>query len=76
MVSAAEGQLFKSKMDPCGVCGKRMIANDAVLRSKYGNWDYDRCEKIERATTRLAALYVWSRCREIMKGMVDLTTKL
>ena len=27
MVSGSEGELFKSKIDPCGVCGRRVTAN-------------------------------------------------
>ena len=37
MVSGTEGKLFKSKTDPCGVCGRRDMAN-SVLCTKCGNW--------------------------------------
>ena len=37
MVSGSEGELFKSKIDPCGVCGRRVMAN-SVLRTKCGGW--------------------------------------
>ena len=30
MVSGSEGELFKSKIDPCGVCGKRVMANSVL----------------------------------------------
>ena len=36
MVRGSEGELFKSKIDPCGVCGKRVMA-DSVLCTKCGN---------------------------------------
>ena len=36
MVSGSEGKLFKSKIDPCGVCGRRVMAN-SVLCTKCGN---------------------------------------
>ena len=36
MVSGSEGELYKSKIDPCGVCGKRVMANP-VLCTKCGN---------------------------------------
>ena len=36
MVSGSEGELFKSKIDPCGVCGRRVMAN-SVLCTKCGN---------------------------------------
>ena len=36
MVSESEGELFKSKIDPCGVCGRRVMAN-SVLCTKCGS---------------------------------------
>ena len=47
MVSGLKGKLFKSKMDPCGVCGRRVIAN-SVLCTKCENWVRGRCAKIKR----------------------------
>ena len=37
MVSGSEGELFKSKIDPCGVCERRVITN-SVLCTICGNW--------------------------------------
>ena len=37
MVSGSEGELFKSKIDLRGVCGRRVMAN-SVLCKKCGNW--------------------------------------
>ena len=45
MVSGSEGELFKSKLDPCGICGRRVMAN-SVLCTKHGNWVHGRCAKI------------------------------
>ena len=47
MVSTLEGELFKSKIDPCGVCGRRVMAN-SVLCTKCGNWVHGRCVKIRK----------------------------
>ena len=44
MASGSEGELFKSKIDSCGVCGKRVMAN-SVLCTKCGNWVRGRCTK-------------------------------
>ena len=46
MLSGSEGELFKSKTDPCGVCGRRVMAN-LVFCTKCGNWVCGRCAKIE-----------------------------
>ena len=70
MVRGSEEELFKSKVDPCEVCGRRVMAN-SVLCTKYGNWVHGRCAKIERVMARLAMDFVYSRCREIMKGGFD-----
>ena len=70
MVSGSEGELFKSKIDPCGVCGRRVMAN-SVLCTKCGNWIHGKCEKIKRATARLAMHFVCLKGRGIMEGMVD-----
>ena len=75
MVSRSEGELFKSKIDPCGVCGKRVMAN-SVLCTKCGSWVHGKCAKIKRATARLAMHFVCSKCIGIMEGMVDSIEKL
>ena len=48
-VSGAEGEVSVSKVDPCGVCGKLVIAN-SVLCMKYGKWIHGRCAKVRRVT--------------------------
>ena len=37
MESGSEGELFKSMIDPCGVCGRGVMAN-LVLCTKCGSW--------------------------------------
>ena len=46
MASGLEGELFKSKTDQCGICGKRVMAN-LVLCTICGNWVHGRCAKIK-----------------------------
>ena len=48
MVSGSEGKLFKSKIDSCGVCGRRVMAN-SVLCTKCENWVHGRCAKIKES---------------------------
>ena len=45
MESGAEGELFKSKIDPCGVCGRRVMVN-SVLYTKCENCVHRRCAKV------------------------------
>ena len=30
MISRSEGELFKSKIDPCGICGRKVMANSVL----------------------------------------------
>ena len=73
MVSGSEGELFKSKIDPCGVCERRVMAN-SVLCIKCGNWLHGRCAKIKKVT--LAMHFICSKCKGIMEETVDSIKKL
>ena len=72
MVNGSEGKLFKSKIDPCAVCGRRVMANSVLCR----NWVHGKCAKIKRATARLAMHFVCLKCKEIMEATMDLIEKL
>ena len=75
MVSGSEGELYKSKIDPCGVCGRRVMAN-SVLCTKCENWVHGKCAKIKRVTARLAMHFVCLKCKGIMEGTMDSIEKL
>ena len=70
MVSGSEGELYKSKIDPCGVCARRIMAN-SVLCTKCENWVHGKCAKINRVTARLAMHFVCLKCKGIMEGTMD-----
>ena len=61
LVSGAEGDL--SKIDPCGICGKQVMAN-SVLCVKCGKWIHGRCAKVKRVTLRLGRDFVCARCKK------------
>ena len=75
MVSGLEGELFKSKIDPCGVCGRKVKAN-SVFCAKCGNWVHGRCAKIKRVTARLAMHFACSKCKGITERTVKSIEKL
>ena len=75
MVSGSEGKLYKSKIDPCGVCGNRVMAN-SVLCTKCESWVHGKCSKIKRVAARLAMHFVRSKYKGIMKGTMDSIEKL
>ena len=49
MVSGSEGEINISKIDPCGICGKRVMAN-SLLCIKCMKWIHGRCAKMRRVT--------------------------
>ena len=67
MVSDSEGEVLKSKIDPCGVCGNRVMSN-YVLCKQCGKWIHGRCAKMKRVTTSLAKGFVCVMCRNIAEG--------
>ena len=62
MVSGSEGELFKSKIDPCGVCWRKVMANSGLC-TKCANWVHRKSAKIKRAIARLAMHFVCSNGR-------------
>ena len=46
VVSGVEGEVSVSKVDPCGICGKRVTAN-SVLCVKCGKWIHGRSAKVK-----------------------------
>lgn len=46
-----------SKVGPCGICGKGVMAN-SVLCVKCGKWTHGRCAKTKRVAQSLARDYV------------------
>ena len=63
VVSGAEGEVTVSKIDPCGICGKRVRAN-SVLCVKYRKWIHGRCAKVKRVTLKLGRDFVSGRFKK------------
>ena len=70
MVSGCEGELSKTKIDPCGVFGKRVMAN-LVLCTKCMRWTHGRCAKVKRVTPRLASDFVCVCCIRMVEEVVE-----
>ena len=47
MVSGTEGEVTSSKIDPCGVCGKR-VGSNAVCCIQCMKWIHGRCTKMKK----------------------------
>ena len=76
VVSGAEGKVSVSKVDPCGICGKRVMAN-SVLCVKCRKWIHGRCTKVKRVTLRLGKNFVSGRCKkQVDDGLAEPVEKL
>ena len=75
VVSGAEGEVTVRKVDPCGTCGKRLMAN-SVLCMKYRKWIHGRCAKVKRMTLRLGRDFVSGRCKKQADGFMDSVEEL
>ena len=69
IMSGSKGEALKSKVDPCGKSGKRVMAN-LVMCTKCGKWVHGRCMNIRRVTSALAKGFVCELCVNTMKGIV------
>ena len=70
VVSGAEGEVTVSKVDPCGICGKQVMAN-SVLCLKCRKWMRGRCVKVKRVTLRSGRDFVCGRCKKQADGFMD-----
>ena len=61
MVSVLEEKVAASKVDPCGVCGKRVKAN-AVFCTNCARWVHGRSTSMKRVTPGLAKNFVCTSC--------------
>ena len=63
MVSGTKGEIVLSKIDPCGICGKRVESN-AVCGTQCTKWIHERCTKMEKVTCSSARPFVCRRCTD------------
>ena len=75
VVSKAEGEVTVSKIDPCGICGKRVMAN-SVLCVKCRKWIHGRCVKVRRVTLKFGRDFVCGRCKKQADGFMDSVEEL
>ena len=64
MVSGTEGEIVLSKIDPCGICGKR-VESSAVCCTKCTKWMHGRCTKMKMVTCNSARHFVCRRCTNV-----------
>ena len=67
MVSGTENAIALSKIEPCGICGNRVVSN-AVCCSLCCKWMHGRCTKIKKVTCSFARHFIYKRCKDIGEG--------
>ena len=75
VVSGAEGEMTLSKIDPCGICGKRVMAN-SLLCVKCRKGIHGRCGNVKRVTLRFVRDFVFGRCKKQADGFMDSVEEL
>ena len=70
IASTSKGEVFKSKVDPCAKCGKRVMAN-SVMCTKCGKWVHGRYAKMKKVTSTLAKGFVCELCVDTKEGIVE-----
>ena len=66
MVCGSEGEVIRSRIDPCGICGKRVTVN-LVLCTKCDQWIHGRYSKLKKVTPSAARLFV-CKCDKATNG--------
>ena len=67
MVSGGEGEIVCSKVDPCGICGKRVMSN-AVLCTVCKTWIHAKCAQMKKVFCSFAQQFICRRCEDIGDG--------
>ena len=67
MVSGTEGEIVLSKIDLCGICGKK-VGSNAVCCTQCIKWIHGRCTKMKKVTCSSARHSVCRRCTDVGDG--------
>ena len=68
MVSETEGEIVLSKIDLCGICGKRVGSNAVCCTQQCMKWIHGRCTKMKKVTCSSARHFVCRRCIDVGDG--------
>ena len=62
-----EEETFDSKIDPCGVCGTKVMSN-SVLCTACEKWVHARCTDKKKVAVHLNKNFVCKKCRSVVKN--------
>ena len=63
MMCGSEGEAIWCRIDPCGICGKRVTAN-SVLCTKFNLWINGKCSKLKKVTPCTARFFACNKCNK------------
>ena len=75
MVSGMKEETFDSKIDPCGVCGTRVMSN-LVLCTASGKRVHARCTDKKKVAVYLNKNFVCKKCRRVVNNFKGPDEKL
>ena len=75
MANGLEEKVTASKIDPCGVCGRRVKGN-TVFCTNCAKWIRGRSTSMKRITPGLAKNFVCSSCTTLDEDGVELIANL
>ena len=67
MVSGMEEETFDSKIDLCGLCGRRVMSF-SVLCTACGKWVHASCTDKKKVPVYLNKSFVCKKCRSVLKN--------
>ena len=70
IVCESEGKVIWSRIEPCEICGKRVIVN-SVLCTKCDQWIHGRFSKMKKAIPSAARLFVCNKYAKATNGAVE-----
>ena len=65
MVSGMEEEAFDSKIDPCGMCGTRVMSNSVLCRA-CSKWAHARCTEKKKVSVYVNKNFVCKKCRSVL----------
>ena len=71
MVSGEGGEKLVSRIDPCGVCDKRVKAN-SVLCKGCNKWVHKKCSGVKGALTKVEGTF---KCKRCIIGVANVESK-
>ena len=75
VVSRAEGEVTVNKIDPCGICGKQVMAN-SVLCVKCRKWIHGKRATVKRVTLRLGRDFCKKQADGFMASVEELCEEM